>query len=60
MDFKNKISSFDEVCMLDPFKKTKTLEKVQEAVKWYEFYDEVYPEKVIEYHNDLVINKGSI
>ena len=60
MDFTNKIPNFSEVCMLDPFRTNKTLPKVQEAVNWFEFYDDLYPEKVVEKCNELVLTKGSI
>ena len=46
--------------MLDPFKTNKTLPKVQEAVSYYEFYDDVYPEKIVQFHNEQAVNKNSI
>ena len=51
MDRKNKVESFEDIGMTDPFRTRKSLKESILNVQTFDFYTEVYPNQVM---NDII------
>jgi hypothetical protein len=48
LDTTNRIDSLDSVCMMDPFNVKSSAEEVIDNISIFDFFTQVYPDKIIE------------